>query len=183
MGKQPDKVQVKELTVGDIIHYHRQTNKDQRGWRGSARVIGFDGQNVIIKHGGKVINSHPKVVRKFRSHLKHDEAWMDFPEKVLMTNGEQNGKEGETVKNSVKKSVSAEKNEKTAGILACQKFEKIKTSHIRVCMSNQRKLVASENCTRLKAPRIRYVSGSEIIKEQSPWGTTNSSCRPERERK
>ena len=100
-GRQPDTVHMKEVAVGDFVHYHRDGNKDQRGRRGPARVIGSDGQNVIIKHSGKVVNSHPKDVRKFRSQLKHEEAWMENLEKGKMTNEAQNEKAQKRIKTQV----------------------------------------------------------------------------------
>ena len=69
-GRQPDNVQMKSLSSGEIVQYHRDGTKEQSGWRGPARVIGIDGQNVIIKHGGKIINAHPKDVRKNSKSLE-----------------------------------------------------------------------------------------------------------------
>ena len=42
--------------TGDRVYYKRLTSKS---WRGPAVVLGQDGQQVLIKHGGVYIRVHP----------------------------------------------------------------------------------------------------------------------------
>ena len=44
-----------EINVGDSVYFKR---KDSDRWRGPAKVIGSDGKNLILKHGGLVVTVH-----------------------------------------------------------------------------------------------------------------------------
>ena len=41
---------------GDKVYYKR---KDSKKWKGPAFVLGKDGQQVLLKHGGYYIRVHP----------------------------------------------------------------------------------------------------------------------------
>ena len=48
------------IVSGDVVHYKR---KDNPKWRGPATVLGKDGQQVLVKHGGYLIRVHPSRIR------------------------------------------------------------------------------------------------------------------------
>ena len=44
------------FVTGDSVYYKRASN---RRWRGPAKVLGKDGQQVLVKHGGTYVRCHP----------------------------------------------------------------------------------------------------------------------------
>ena len=86
---------------GDKVFYKR---KDSKRWKGPAFVLGRDGQQVLLKHGGYYIRVHPCRVRLAReeSHPVDKEAH-DIPAPscptAVNTNGESSSSEEETLPN------------------------------------------------------------------------------------
>ena len=52
---------------GESIHYKRV---DSKKWRGPRKVIGQDGQQVFIKHGGVYVSTPCRVMHEKRSYYK-----------------------------------------------------------------------------------------------------------------
>ena len=44
------------FVTSDSVYYKEASD---RRWRGPAKVLGKDGQQVLVKHGGKYIHGHP----------------------------------------------------------------------------------------------------------------------------
>ena len=44
----------KDISMGDSVYFKRQDNK----WHGPGKVIGRDGKQILVKHGGAVIRAH-----------------------------------------------------------------------------------------------------------------------------
>ena len=42
--------------TGDIVYYKRNNSNE---WKGPGTVIGQDGQQVLVKHGGSYVRVHP----------------------------------------------------------------------------------------------------------------------------
>ena len=51
--------------TGDIVYYKREND---RHWKGKATVLGQDGKQVLLKHGGYYIRCHPCRVALDRAH-------------------------------------------------------------------------------------------------------------------
>ena len=49
---------------GDMVYYRR---KGYKGWKGPGKVIGKDGQTVLIKHGSTYYRVHPCQIMKKRT--------------------------------------------------------------------------------------------------------------------
>ncbi len=62
-------------------------------WRGPAKIIGIDENCVTIKHGGSVVQCHPRDVRKIRTMENFRNESNEQNSKQLMTNvdGKDNG--------------------------------------------------------------------------------------------
>ena len=67
------------FVTGDSVYYKRN---DSKGWKGPGKVIGVDGQQILVKHGSTYIRSHPSHVtlkdekssnRSFTNNIHADE--------------------------------------------------------------------------------------------------------------
>ena len=56
------------ILTGDKVYYKRL---DARRWRGPAIVLGKDGQQVLLKHGGYYIRVHPCRLRLVQESISH----------------------------------------------------------------------------------------------------------------
>lgn len=64
---------------GDDVLYKRANCQE---WKGPARVIGQDGQQIIVKHGGIYVRVHPTRIRLSRKVHSHEEDTIaEIPEK------------------------------------------------------------------------------------------------------
>ena len=54
-----------KFVTGDIVYYKREND---RHWKGKATVLGQDGKQVLLKHGGYYIRCHPCRVSLDRSN-------------------------------------------------------------------------------------------------------------------
>ena len=62
---------VKDITMGDNVYFKRQDDK----WHGPGKVIGRDGKQVLVKHGGAVIRVH-----SFRLQSSENPSNVEFQE-------------------------------------------------------------------------------------------------------
>lgn len=56
-----------KYVTGDSVYYKRN---NQNGWHGPGRVIGQDGQNVLVKHGSYYVRVHPCRVQLIDSNVE-----------------------------------------------------------------------------------------------------------------
>ena len=47
--------EIEDIEIGDLVFYKR--NQDDK-WRGPGKVIGRDGKQVLVKHGGIYVRVH-----------------------------------------------------------------------------------------------------------------------------
>lgn len=62
------------FVTGDSVYYKRM---DSRKWRGPGKVIGFDAQQVLIKHGSSYVRVHPCRVLPDKTRAEDDETKYD----------------------------------------------------------------------------------------------------------
>jgi len=60
----------KEFKNGDEVYYKR---RGHRGWKGPARVMGFDRYTILVKHGGSILRCHRSHVTLTKGVTTHDE--------------------------------------------------------------------------------------------------------------
>lgn len=56
------------FVTGDCVYYRRQ---NYNGWRGPAKVLGKEGQYVLIRHGGAFFRMHPCHLMKVDKELQN----------------------------------------------------------------------------------------------------------------
>ena len=77
---------------GDVVYYKR---KDSRKWKGPATVLGKDGQQVLLKHGGYYVRVHPCKLRLANCNAKQSSNKEDTTEtKQTESADPSNGREG-----------------------------------------------------------------------------------------
>ena len=77
---------------GDVVYYKR---KDSRKWKGPATVLGKDGQQVLLKHGGYYVRVHPCKLRLANCNAQQSSNKEDTTEtKQTESADPSNGREG-----------------------------------------------------------------------------------------
>ena len=68
---------------GDKVYYMRRTKNK---WQGPAVVLGQDGQQVLVKHGGIYIRVHPCRLKleEYPSHEKIKTNYNEYSEKPII---------------------------------------------------------------------------------------------------
>ena len=67
------------VELGESVYYKRI---DSNEWRGPGKVIGKDGQQVIIKHGGLFVRVHPTRLRAVRERSENPSAGNESEEDI-----------------------------------------------------------------------------------------------------
>ena len=98
MAMKSNKRKNAEFIMGEWVKYYTQAVKTKSSWRGPAKIIGKDGDQYILKHGGNFIYSHLRDLRKFRKDedfgMLSEKANQDTT-KTEMTNVEENNNDQE----------------------------------------------------------------------------------------
>ncbi len=84
----------------DIVSYFRNGTKAETARKGPAKVIGIDGNTVIIKHGQSTVHAHKRDVRKFLKDDNAESSWRQMGnniEKLMMRNEAENYKEQDLI--------------------------------------------------------------------------------------
>ena len=55
-----------KLLCGDSVYYKRNNSKQ---WKGLGKVVGQDGQQILIKHGSYYIRCHPCHITAWNKHV------------------------------------------------------------------------------------------------------------------